>query len=351
MKKIISILLICIAPLIMGAEEGQKPQPSLIVSAPVTKGAVNPLQTFVGTLYYDKQSKLASEFEGVVQKLSVVEGQQIKKGDIVVELDSQVLQAKVAAKASAYKALQADLTRQELDLERTKTLHERKSISQSIYDRTFYATEQLRARTQATKSELKALNIQLEKNRIKAPFDGVVTSRNVDVGEWVGKGATIATIVATDSLEARLNIPARLIDILSSLKSFQATIEGHDIEVNLKTVIPVADASTRTFPVEMEIPKNKGFIEGMRVDVQVPTLKEQESLMVPRDAVIRRFGQTVVFAAVEGQAVMIPVQVIGYKTDLAAIAGDGIAENMRVVVKGNERIFPNMPLMEKEVQK
>ena len=178
-------------------------------------------------------------------------------------------------------------------------------------------------------------------------FDAVVAARNVEVGEWVGKGDTVATLIDTDSIEARLSVPARLIDILNSNKRFVAIIEGHDVEVTLKTVIPVADTVTRTFPVELDVPKNMGLIEGMRIDVKVPTLKEQESLLVPRDAVIKRFGQTVVFAAVDGKSVMIPVQVIGYKTDMAAVSGAGLQKQMRVVIKGNERIFPNMAVMEK----
>lgn len=350
MKRFCILLLLCLAPLLMGAEKNQQPPPSLVVTAPVVKGVVNPLQTYVGTLYYDKQSELAAEVEGVVKEVLVDEGQAVKKGDSVAVLDSQVLQANIGAKSSSYAALQADLTRQQLDLERTKALLDRKSISQSSYDSTFYATEQMKSLAQAAKSELEAMKILLEKTHIKAPFDGVITACHIDIGEWIGKGATIATLVATDSLEARLNIPARLIDILRNSKQFKATVEGKDIEVKLKSAIPVADATTRTFPAELEVPKNMGFIEGMRIDVQVPTLKEQESLMVPRDAVIKRFGQTVLFAAVEGKAVMIPVHVIGYKTDLAAIGGQGIREQMRVVTKGNERIFPGMPLMEKEAQ-
>lgn len=350
MKLLISLLLLAIAPFLVGADNGKEQRPALVVTAPVTRGVVNPLQTYVGTLYYDRKSKLASEMEGVVQIVAVAEGQSVKKGDVIAALDSQVLQANVAAKSSAYEALQAELTGQERDLARAGKLHKQNSISQSKYDSDFYATKQLRARSKAVQSELEALTIQLEKTRIRAPFDGVVTTRNIDIGEWVGKGKTIAILVATDSIEARLNIPARLIDILHDTKSFQATIEGRNIDVSLKTVIPVADAMTRTFPVEMDVPKDMGFIEGMRIDVRVPTLKEQESLMVPRDAVIKRFGQSVVFAAVDGKAVMIPVQVTGYTTGLAAIAGEGLAEKMRVVTKGNERIFPNMPVMEKEAQ-
>ncbi len=346
MKRLFATTLLSLAPLLFAANEPKTPPPSLVVTAPLTQGVVNPLQTYVGTLYYDKQSKLASESESVVTDITFQEGQKVKKGALLVSLDSKVLEADIAAAASAVKALEADLKRQERDMERTKALHERNSISQSNYDQVFYGTEKLRAAVEAARNELTAMKIRLDKTRIKAPFDAVVATRNVEVGEWVGKGATVATLVATDSLEARLNIPARMIDTLRTYQSFRATIGEREMEVTLKSVIPVADVSTRTFPVELHVPHDEGLIEGMRIDVQVPTLKEQNSLLIPRDAVIKRFGQNVVFSNVNGMAVMIPVQVIGYKTDLAAIAGEGLVEGMSLVIKGNERIFPNMPLME-----
>lgn len=342
-KSILSILIICSAAF----AADQTPPPSLVVTVAMVKGSVNPLQTYVGTLYYDKQSKLASEFAGVVQSISLREGKRVKKDDILVTLDSQVLQANIAAKSSAFKALQADLTRQTRDMQRTKALFDRKSISQSGFDLVFYATQKLQAEVQAVKSELQAMTIQHQKTEIKAPFSGVVSSRNVEVGEWVGKGATIGTLIATNSIEARLNIPARLLATLKSYKKFSATVAGKDVTLTLKSVIPVADVSTRTFPVKMKLLNTRGLIEGMRIDVRVPVLKKQMSMLVPRDAVIKRFGQTVVFANQGGKAVMIPVQVIGYKRDKAAISGAGLKENMRIVTKGNERIFPNMPVMEK----
>jgi RND family efflux transporter MFP subunit len=346
MKKFLSALLLAAAPLAFAAD--QAPRPSLVVTAPVTKGTVNPLQRYAGTLYYDRQSKLASEFEGVVGSVTFREGERIRKGETLVHLDSRVLEANIAAMASGLKALEADLTRQERDLERTKALFERNSISESSYDQVYYTTEKLRAQMEAAKNELEAMRIELAKRDITAPFDAVAATRDVEQGEWLGKGDAVATLVDPESIEARLNVPARLIDTIKKQKRFAATVEGRDIEVSLKTVIPVADAATRTFPIELELPKSAGLIEGMRIDVSVPTLEKRESLMVPRDAVIKRFGQTVVFAAVDGKAMMIPVQVIGYDTDKAAVEGAGLKAQMRVVTKGNERIFPNMPVMEKK---
>jgi RND family efflux transporter MFP subunit len=346
MKRFISALLLSAAPFAFAAE--QAPHPSLVVTAALTKGMVNPLQTYVGTLYYDKKSDLASRYEGVVGSFAFREGEHVRKGETLVHLDSRVLEASIAAKASALKAMEAELTRQERDMERTKALFERESISQSSYDQVFYATEQLRSQVEATRSELKALRIELEMNGIKSPFNGIVSSRNVEMGEWVAKGATVATLVDPESIEAHVSVPARLVETLRKAERFSATVEGRDIEVTLKTIIPVADAATRTFPVELSLPSGMQLIEGMRIDVRVPVLEQSEAFLVPRDAVIKRFGQTVVFAAVDGKARMLPVQVVGYKTDLAAISGEGLAEQMRIVVKGNERIFPNMPVVEKK---
>lgn len=348
MLRSLSLLVLLLVPMLFAAEKGKAPRPSLVVTAPVTKGVVKLLQSYVGTLYYDRQSQIASEFEGVVSTLRFQEGQHVKKGDVLVRLDTKVLEANIDAKESGLKALEADLTRQERELDRSKALLKRNSISQSSYDLVFYGTEQLRAQVAALRSELKAKQIELKKNAITAPYDAIVTTRDVDIGEWVGKGATVATLVDPQSIEARLNVPAALITVLrKDEKQYAAVIDGRDVDVTLERIIPQADTVSRTFPIELSVPKTMGLIEGMRIDVQIPTLKEQESLQVPRDAVIKRFGQTIVFTVVNGKAMMLPVQVIGYKKEMVAIMGKGLTEKMRVVTKGNERIFPNMPLVEK----
>jgi hypothetical protein len=66
--------------------------------------------------------------------------------------------------------------------------------------------------------------------------------------------------------------------------------------------------------------------------------------MVPRDAVIKRFGQNVIFLNVDGIATMLPVQILGYTKENVAVMSKGLTEGASVVVKGNERIFPKQPI-------
>ncbi len=76
----------------------------------------------------------------------------------------------------------------------------------------------------------------------------------------------------------------------------------------------------------------------MEAYAQLPDGLKQQSLLVPRDAVIQQFGQNVLFIAVDGKAKMIPVLISGYQGGQAAVSGPDLGEGMQVVVKGNERI-------------
>lgn len=341
-------ILISASLFIEASQKKSAPPPSLVTTTAMTKGTINPLQTYVGTLYYGKKSELASEFGGVVSKVLFDEGDTVLKDTVLIKLDSKVLQANIDAKKSSLKAIEADISRQTNDLERTNVLFERNSVSKSTYEQSFYSVEKLHASANTIRNELKAMNTQLKRTSIKVPFNSVVVTRNVEVGEWVGIGDTIAKVVDINTIEAHINIPAKMISILKTYKTFTATIGKHEMEVTLKSVIPMADVATRTVLVKLDVPKGIDFVEGMRINVKIPILKKRTSFMTPRDAVIKRFGQSVVFAAVDGVAVMIPVQVIGYNKNLTAIKGKGLVENMRIVTKGNERIFPNMPILEKK---
>ncbi len=350
MKSLLSILALVsmISSLLHSADDtAKKPRASIVVTQPLEEGIINPLQTYVGSLYYDQRSELASEFDGVVETITFQEGEYVKKGELLVKLDTDVLSTEIDAKQASIEALKADLTRQERELERIKAIFERKSISQSNYDQVFYKTKQLQAQLKAAESELKSLEIEYRKMHIRAPYSGIIVARNIDVGEWVSKGSPVATLVNPASIEARVNIPARLIEKAQKNRRFEARIEDHDLQVTVKNIIPLADTSTRTFMVEMGVNATFTLIEGMRIDIRIPLLQEEKALIIPRDAVIRRFGQMVVFASVNNQAVMIPVEVIGYKENMAAIRGQGLQEGMSIVTKGNERIFPNMPLQQK----
>ena len=326
---------------------GGQPPASLVTTTVVKEGYANSLQNYVGTLYYDRNSNLASESSGVVSKLHVKEGQSVNRGDVLLKLESSILEARVKAKQAIVNSFLARQTKQQKDLQRADALLSKKSISQSSYDNTFYMLEALSAETDSHKAELLSMELELQKKSIKAPYNGIIVKREVDIGEWVAVGSTVFSVIDPNSIEARVNIPSKLIYTLSQNQQLQAKVNGQDIDVSLKSIVPLADKASRTFPIELSLKPEMNYIEGMRIDVKVPTLKREKALLVPRDAVIKRFGNFVVFSVVDGKAMMIPVTVISYIDNQAAIMADGLKADMKVITKGNERVFPNMPVVEK----
>jgi len=320
------------------------PPASLVEVTTVTSGTINPLQNYVGTLYYDRKSALALEEEGIIIKRLCDDGQYVKKGEPIFVLDSRLLKSNISAQEASLKALLADLKRDKLDLDRSKALYERKSISKKSYENTLYGIENLEARINAMKENLHGLRIRLEKRTLMAPFNSIILKRYKEVGEWVGKGSTLVELADTSSIKARVNVQSELITSLQTNQEIITNVAGIEIKAKIKAIIPIAQKSTRTFPVELSLNRNHTFIEGMRADIKFPALAKQNALLVPRDAVIKRFGQEVVFIANDGIASMIPVKVIGFSGSMCAISAEGLQENSNVIIKGNERIFPDMPI-------
>lgn len=340
------ILLVMALFMSLQATQAQPPA-SLVKTVKIKEGIANALQTYVGTLYYDKQSKLASESSGVVQKLYVKEGQSVKKGDTLLELRDTILRAKIEAKKASLASLVSEQTKQKKDLARANALLERKSISQSNYDSTYYTLESLNADIKSTQAELLSMRIELSDKTIKAPFNGVIVKRDIDIGEWVNVGQSVFTIIDPKSIEAQVNIPNKLIYTLSKKQKLSASIGKDTLEVEVKSIVPLGDRSSRTFPVKLSLHSERTLIEGMRIDVKVPTLNKEKVLFVPRDAVIKRFGSFVVFSVVDSKAIMNPVEVVSYVKNQAAIHAATLKPGMKVITKGNERVFPDMPVKEK----
>ena len=116
------------------------------------------------------------------------------------------------------------------------------------------------------------------------------------------------------------------------------TANGSNFTGTVIAIVPRGDVATRTFPVKIRTPNEHGLIEGMSARVTLPTGKITQTLIVPRDAVISKFGQNVVYAVIEDKGNMIPVQIVGYDGLNAGVESQGLAEGMFVVVEGNERL-------------
>jgi RND family efflux transporter MFP subunit len=325
MKKL--IILLCLSVFSFGMGKG----PALVNTAKVTKGVVNPLEEFIGTLNFSKTSAIASQSNGAAKGVNFEVGDRVKKGDVLVSIDSEILDSQIVSA----KVTLSDAKR---DYERYKTLKEQNAISQKVYDSSYL-------RFITSQAKLDELLTQKKQKLIKAPFDGIIVKKSIEVGEWLSAGKTVFTLINTGSVDMIFNLPTSYVYKLDKNQEYSIKLKDKTISSKLYAAIPQGDKRTRTFPVKFKSKVQNQFLyDGMEVRISLPRNKKQESLVVPRDGVIKRFGQNVVFVNSDGKAMMIPVKIIGYNTTSVAVEGKGLFDGADVVVKGNERIFPNQAI-------
>jgi RND family efflux transporter MFP subunit len=342
---VLSAFILSLPSCLWGQQKQPDPPPANVTVAKVKSGKVAPQAEFIATVFYQEISDTAAEMSGLVEAVRFEEGQRVKKKQVLVELNSELLQKRVQAAVSSYERVLSELQIARIDLNRREALFKKKSISEQAYDEKRFLVIGLGKQAAALKAQVEQLEIELEKKVIRAPFDGVVIDRQVDRGEWVSEGETVAVIGKDDIIDIVADVPERFIPFVPKGLEVNATVNGNGLRGEVIAIVPKGDVATRTFPIKIRTANDLSLIEGMSARVVLPTAESMQAHIVPRDAVISKFGQNVVFAASDSKASMIPVNVIGYNGLNAGVESNELKAGMLVVVEGNERLADQQPVV------
>lgn len=319
---------------------------SLVEVEILSKAKVNPVQEFVGSVKFSNSSTLASQTSGLVKSINFEAGKKVKKGDLLVNVDSDLLDTQIdAAKANlAIAKIESKLSQK--DYERYEALLKSKSITQKEFENAMLKKESNENSLKILQAKLDELQIQKERKNIKAPYSGILIDKQTNNGEWLNIGSPIGTIVDTSNIELVFNVPENIFYGLKKDAVYDLNIANKSIKAKLYSAIPSGDKLTRTFPVKFKANVNDIFVyDGQEAKVSLAKNSEIDALVVSRDSVIKRFGQQVVFFIDDKMSAnMMPVQILGYSGNKIAIGAKGLVEGMQIVKKGNERIFPNSPV-------
>lgn len=318
--------------------------PAKVVIAGVTSGMVAPQSNFVGTVFYQEISDVASEANGMVEGVSIEEGEEIEKGEVLVKLNQDLLQKTIQATRASYEEMVSDLEKAKIDFKRVDSLFREKLVSEQEYDEHRFIVRGKELKAESLKAEVERLEVELKRIVIRAPFGGVVLKRHADVGEWLSAGSPVATIARSDAVDIVVNVPEEVLRSIQTDQPVRIKSGGKEIRGKVSAIIPKGDIPTRTFPVKIRVENNRSLFEGMEARVTLPAGRKRKSFLVPRDAVMTVSGSTLIFAVVDLKAVMIPVKVTGYDERMAWVDSDKLQEGMKVVIKGNERLRDGQPV-------
>jgi RND family efflux transporter MFP subunit len=342
------IIFILSTSFILYAEEEKKPEgmpPAPVVVAEVQTGKFAPQAEFVGTVYYKELSDVAAELGGIVDEVRYEEGVRIKKGDVLVKLNSDLLEKTIQATKASYEEALSDLKSSEINLNRMDKLIKEELISQQSYDDQSYRVKSRQKRAASLQAELDRKETELKKMTIRVPYDAVVIKKHAERGEWLSPGSTVTTLARDDIIIIVVQVPETIFSFLKDGMIVDFAAGGKTHQGKIYALIPRGDISTRTFPVKIAAHNSAALTEGMEARVTLPAGEKTNAFSVPRDAVINVYGNNVVYTVSDGVVKMNPVQVIAYQGMTAGVQAEGMKAEMKVVVKGNERLRDGQTVM------
>ncbi len=330
----------------VGYAQDRSPNAPVEVS-PVKRESVDRRATLTGTVFPRVKSILASEVEGLVEKMFVEEGDSVKKGEKIAELGASVYQLQLKQAEAAWKEAEQRYLQAKADLKRSEDLVAKGFVArkQLVDDR--FEAEALSKKLGQHEAEIARLKDRLGKTQIFAPFSGEVAKKYTEVGQWVDKGGAVVTLIDLSFVHISVLVPERYIFRLKVGQPASVTADalgGETYQGRIYAIISEGDAEARVFPVKFEV-MNKGFIlkSGMLARVTFSTGYSRKGLLVPKDALVSRGKDAVVFVVQDGTAKQVRVRVKGYHGSEAEVTGQ-IDPGDQVVIRGNERLRDGQPI-------
>ncbi|MEQ9461585.1 MAG: efflux RND transporter periplasmic adaptor subunit [Phycisphaeraceae bacterium] len=347
-----------------GMPEMMGPPPASVLSAVVRQESLSQVQRITGRLREVRRARVASEVEGKILELPVEVGDRVVAGETLLarvdgvwaDLDLESAEAEVAS-------IMATLNQSRRDLEQLIQLEKTRSAVVKEVEDQRSDVEALEAALQAAKARRARMAQSVERLEVLAPFDGRVTAKYAEVGEWAELGSELVEIVSVGSIDAVVDVPEGLVNGLEMGGVIEVEIESTSevVEGRLVAVSPDAMNAARTFPAKIRLDDGGGrLLAGMSVRARVPVGSREPVLLVSRDAVQFGSGTPTVWVAAEmpdqsmPAAMPVIVQVL-FPTgaDYAVRAAPGgpagmppmLFEGAQVVVQGAEWLFPTRPLM------
>jgi len=250
------------------------PPPAAVTTAVAKRDRWQPVLSAVGSLRAVNGITVSTDLAGIISEISFQSGSAVKKGDLLVKLDTKQEDAQL-------RAAQARLDWAKLSLDRQRSLVGDGAVSRSDYD----SAESEFHQATAAVDDAQAL---IARKTIIAPFDGLVGIRQVDLGQYLNVGAPIVALQSVDPIYVEFALPQQNLDQIAAGKKLRlkaAGITGEQFEGEVTAINSRIDESTRNMTIQGTISNSDHKLRpGMFVNVDV-LLPEQDVLSIPASSI------------------------------------------------------------------
>ncbi len=313
-----------------------------VISVLATKVVRNDIVSFInttGTIFPKQESMISPKTSGRIEKLYVDEGDMVKRGQPLVELEQERLRIVVKEAEASVKEARAQLKNLEATVKRNQKLFEQGVVDSQRFDDTSTERDLAQARVQRAQATLERAEQDLKDSIITAPFDGFIVEKMMNEGEMATTmpPSNIFHLVDTSTVKIESGINENKRRALRIGKEVLIELDAYPNEVfrgKITVVNPMVDTSSRTFKIKIEFPNPDFKLEpGMFARVRIIDRKSENALLIPQHVIIEDGSVQKVFVVKDGRAVekIITTDIVNYP--LVEVT-TGLEENDIVVSEG-----------------
>ena len=315
-------------------------------AVPVTVSSVTaenntPFLTASGKIEAANSATLSTRMMGFVDKVHVNVGQKVTKGQLLVSINNSDLSAKQAQTSAGITEAQAAFNNAEKDYQRFQNLFAENSASQKELDDQRARYEMAKARLEGAKQMKNEVQSQFAYVNLRAPFNGVVTSKNIEAGDMANPGMPLVSVEGPGNFEVTASVPESEISKIKSgtavqviVKSFDKTLPG--------TVTEVSTSAKNTggqYLVKVVLDKTEvDILSGMYATVQFPIEKKTDvsMVLVPQQAIVKRGQLTGIYTVSQSNTAMLRWLRLGrtFGDNVEVLSGLAADENYIVSAEG-----------------
>ncbi|MDX1472872.1 MAG: efflux RND transporter periplasmic adaptor subunit [Reinekea sp.] len=282
-----------------------------------------------GTIQPLFEAQLPALISAQIEQVAVRPGDAVKKGQLLIAMDTENLNIQKEQQLSSVEATQAQLALAQSQLKRTQEMSAQGIATSAQLEQALSTVQAQAANLHAQQSQIKATEYQIRNANVYAPINGIVSFRQAEPGQFVGIGSPLLTIVDLARMELRVNVSAAdSANIVTGMK-VNISIEGLPLATFTGTVSrisPVATNGTRTIPVYIVLENTGGLLRGGMFATGQITLEEKPNTLVIPPSAIRYDEQNQPYVLkIDGETVV--------RQDIS-VAGSWGQNQMREVTQG-----------------
>lgn len=336
------------------------PAPKVTVAAPVQQKVTRYYEA-TGNAVAVNSTDLVARVAGFIQGINYQDGDEVKKGKLLFVIEPESYRVKLDQAQAAEVGAEATLKQTQAAFERQADLLKRETTTQANYDQALAARDSAKANLDQARANTQIAKINVDYTQVVAPFDGIVSARQVSMGQYVGGTGTptvLASIVQYEPIYVNFTVNEQdLLHIRATLASRGLTTEDLKrlaVEVGLQNesdyphrgtvdyAAPSVDQSTGTLAARAILPNAKRvLLPGYYVRVRIPKpLENKETLLVPDTALGTDQGGRYLLVVGKDNVVEQRKVELGPLVDTMRVIESGLAADDRVIVSGLMRAVP-----------